>query len=518
LDPAKAQEDEAPLGAGTAGTDTAHRLVESDPEAILAAFERRRRGRVTTRRGVLMRRALVAADVVGLMLAVLVTQTMVASQGATDAVSAAQEIGLFAATLPLWLLGAKLFGLYERDEERADHSTSDDLVRVFLLVTVGLFVTERLVALTSAGNPEDRRVVALWLLAIACVTGARITARTVARSRAAYRQRTLIVGAGHIGQLLARKLEHHPEFGLDLIGFVDTNPRERLPHVEHVPVLGELDDLLWLASGHAADRVIFAFTGDRQEKLLPLVRHLRDSGVQVDIVPRLFAVIGPKIDIHSAEGMSLVGLPPVKLTWSSRALKRALDFTLAGALLILAAPLMVLIAVAIRLDSKGPVLFRSRRLGQGMEEFDLLKFRTMRSGADPGPRASAVRSRSAAPGVDGLFKAPDLQAVTRVGRYLRRSSLDELPQLVNVLRGDMSLVGPRPCLAYELEYFESHHFERFLVPAGMTGYWQVSARAKSTFVEALDMDVLYAQSCSFGLDVRLLLRTPLQLLRLDRTA
>ena len=492
---------------------------QADPEAILAEFERRRSGRTTTHRSALMRKALVAADVAGLVVAVLLTQTLVVPRGETDAVSSASEIALFAATLPLWLLGAKWFGLYERDEERADHSTSDDLVRVFLLVTVGIFVCQRLVALTSAGNPEDRRVATLWFLAIVCVTTARAVARAIARTRAAYVQRTVIVGAGEIGQLLARKLEHHPEFGLQLIGFVDTSPRERVPHVRHVPVLGGIAELPGIVEAHGVGRVIFAFTNDDHRTLPPLVRHLRDSGVQVDVVPRLFEVIGPKVDIHTIEGISVVGLPPVKLTRSSRVLKRALDVCGATVLLVLAAPLMALIAVAIKLDGSGPILFRSRRLGQGMHEFDLLKFRTMRQGAGSVPPTStATVSRLAAPDANGLFKSADEHAVTRVGRPLRRSSLDELPQLVNVLRGDMSLIGPRPCLPHELVYFEPHHFERFLVPAGMTGYWQVNARAKSTFVEALDMDVLYAQSCSFGLDVRLLLRTPLQLLRTDRTA
>jgi lipopolysaccharide/colanic/teichoic acid biosynthesis glycosyltransferase len=131
--------------------------------------------------------------------------------------------------------------------------------------------------------------------------------------------------------------------------------------------------------------------------------------------------------------------------------------------------------------------------------------------------ATIARSDSP-PGADGLFKLSRDDAVTRVGRWLRQASLDELPQILNVLRGDMSLVGPRPCLAYELDQFAPHHFERFLVPAGLTGLWQVSARARSTFVEALDLDVLYAQSHSLGLDLTLLVRTPLQLLRREGTA
>ena len=156
-----------------------------------------------------------------------------------------------------------------------------------------------------------------------------------------------------------------------------------------------------------------------------------------------------------------------------------------------------------------------------MREFEVLKFRTMgvQTSDDDHRRYIATIARSeAAPADGGLFKLSREDAVTRVGRWLRRTSLDELPQLLNVLRGDMSLVGPRPCLAYELDHFAPHHFERFLVPAGLTGLWQVSARAHSTFVEALDMDVLYAQSFSLGLDLRLLCRTPLQLFRRQGTA
>jgi lipopolysaccharide/colanic/teichoic acid biosynthesis glycosyltransferase len=156
-----------------------------------------------------------------------------------------------------------------------------------------------------------------------------------------------------------------------------------------------------------------------------------------------------------------------------------------------------------------------------MHEFSLLKFRTMRVDTDDSAHRafiSATMSYTATPEPTGLYKLKRDDAVTRIGAWLRRTSLDELPQLINVLRGEMSLVGPRPCIAYELERFESHHFDRFLVPAGLTGLWQTSARAHSTFGEALDMDVLYAQSWSLGLDLLLLARTPLQLLRPSATA
>jgi lipopolysaccharide/colanic/teichoic acid biosynthesis glycosyltransferase len=156
-----------------------------------------------------------------------------------------------------------------------------------------------------------------------------------------------------------------------------------------------------------------------------------------------------------------------------------------------------------------------------MREFTLLKFRTMRIDVDDSSHrayiAATMRPEAVAE-ANGLYKLERGDEVTRIGRWLRKTSLDEIPQLINVLRGDMSLVGPRPCLAYEVAYFAPHHFERFHVPAGLTGLWQVSARARATFGEALDLDVLYVYSWSLGLDLSLLVRTPLQLLHGRGTA
>ena len=155
-----------------------------------------------------------------------------------------------------------------------------------------------------------------------------------------------------------------------------------------------------------------------------------------------------------------------------------------------------------------------------MHEFTLLKFRTMREGTDDAPHREYLKqimSVDALPSSNNLYKLERPDAVTRVGRWLRKTSLDELPQLINVVRGEMSLVGPRPAIPYELELYAPHHFERFVVPAGLTGLWQVEARAHSTFGEALELDVIYARSWSLGLDLRLLLRTPLLIFRKRET-
>jgi lipopolysaccharide/colanic/teichoic acid biosynthesis glycosyltransferase len=259
-----------------------------------------------------------------------------------------------------------------------------------------------------------------------------------------------------------------------------------------------------------------AFSRGGHEQMLELVRAIRKHDVQIDVVPRLFEAVSVNVDLHTVEGLPLLGLPASRMSRSSRLLKRCLDLIGSSVLLALVAPLLLLVAWLIRRDSPGPVFFRQTRLGMDLREFTVLKFRTMREGTDDAPHRDYIRQimePAALPAANNLYKLERHDSVTRVGGWLRKTSLDELPQLLNVLRGDMSLVGPRPVIPYELEFFSRHHFERFLVPAGLTGLWQVEARAHSTFGEALDLDVAYVRGWSLGLDLRLLLRTPLLIFR-----
>jgi lipopolysaccharide/colanic/teichoic acid biosynthesis glycosyltransferase len=289
-----------------------------------------------------------------------------------------------------------------------------------------------------------------------------------------------------------------------------------------VPLLGPPASLPNIIRTFDVERVIIAFSNDSHGDTLKLVHSLREFDVQLDVVPRLFEIVGPRVGIHSVEGLPLVGLPPTRIRRSSRMLKRAIDIVGAALGLIATAPLFAYIALRIRRDSPGPIFFRQERLGIDMQPFTALKFRTMRVGTDNSVHREYIRatmSSDAAPERHGIYKLDRGDAITGFGRWLRKTSLDELPQLINVLRGDMSLVGPRPCLDYETETFSPQHFERFLVPAGLTGLWQVTARAHSTFGEALDMDVAYVRGWSLGLDLRLLFRTPAQVLgRRDSTA
>jgi exopolysaccharide biosynthesis polyprenyl glycosylphosphotransferase len=484
------------------------------PAAVPAQAER------TRSRGSLVRRALLIADVLGFTAAFLLTELIFGSSGAVERIDIRNEYLLFVASLPFWIVGAKLYRLYDHDEERADHTTLEDLVGVFHLVTTGTWLVFVAMVLADLAEPDLAKVVTYWAVAIASVTLGRAWARTLCRRSPAYLQNTVVLGAGDVGQLVARKLRFHREYGINLLGFVDDDPRERRSELADVPVLGSPSELPGLVRRLDIDRVVVAFGGGSEEETVALVRTLKGLEVQVDIVPRLFEAVGPHVKMHSVESLPLVGLPTPKRFPASRAIKRCADVVGALALLVIASPFFAFAAWRVHRESPGPILFRQQRVGEGMRPFTFLKFRTMRTDVDTSVHRQYIKqtmSSSATAGGNGLYKLDREDAVTPFGRVLRRTSLDELPQLWNVVRGDMSLVGPRPCLDYEIEEFAPHHFERFLVPAGVTGLWQVTARAHATFGEALDMDVAYARGWSLGLDLWLLLRTPLAVLRRGAT-
>jgi exopolysaccharide biosynthesis polyprenyl glycosylphosphotransferase len=468
-------------------------------------------------RGWLVRRMLLAADVAGLVVAFLAARLLSGAGMTADPVA----LALFLLTLPGWVVAAKLYGLYDRDEELNDHSTLDEGVAVLHLVTVGTWLVVAGASLVGARAPALTTATAFWLLAVAALVIARAVARCLCRQSVHYLQNTVIVGAGTVGQLVARKFLQHPEYGINVVGFVDARPRERRADLGHLALLGELANLRSIVTTFDVERVVLAFSDASHEETLEVVRSLRDLDVQIDLVPRLFELVGPRVNVHTVECLALIGLPPVKFAPSSLLLKRGLDVTGALIGLALAAPLLAVIALLVKLDSPGPALFRQTRLGMGRRPFTTLKFRTMLETTGDAEHRAYIQSTMTTAAVaagNGLYKLQREASVTRVGAWLRRTSLDELPQLVNVLLGQMSLVGPRPCLPYEVEHFEPHHHERFLVPAGLTGLWQVTARARATFGEALEMDVAYVHAWSLGLDLRLLLRTPLALLRPQATA
>ena len=294
----------------------------------------------------LVPRSLMIADLVGLSLAYLITTLFWGPRGA---LGSTKEMLVFFCTLPCWLVVAKLQGLYRADQEEANHSTTDDIVGVLYLVTVGvwgLLVASRLIGRTS---PSIYALITFWTITVCFLPLVRTVTRRLCRRSRSYVQNTLILGAGEVGQLIARKLVKHPEYGLNVVGFIDRDPKARrvdLP--EHLAILGGPERLAEVVKGLDVERVIIAFSREPVDELLVLLRQLRAFPVQIDLVPRLFELVSARVTVHSVEGLPLLGLPPNHASPVSRALKRTIDIAVSGLALIALAPLFAYIALRIR--------------------------------------------------------------------------------------------------------------------------------------------------------------------------
>ena len=360
---------------GAAALDSPPRAASGEARVLSVAPSPRPRWR---RRGWLVRRMLMAADVVGLTAAfALVVVIFSARVGPTDPVARDQEIALFLLTLPGWILLSRLHGLYDRDEERASHSTIDDLVGVFHVVTTGAFVFFAGAWVSGLADPYPPKLLTFWLLAIVLVALARVGARAFARTRRAYVQNAVIVGVDPVAKLVARKLIDQPGYGITVVGFIDPAAAQGTDAVEGVPVVGTPEQLPEIVVAHEVERLIVAFFERPVSEALDLLRAAKDLRVQIDIVPRLFGAVDPRAQIHTLEGFPLIGLPPAKLWRSSLSIKRALDIVLAGLGLIVLSPVFVWIAVRIKLQSPGPVFYRHERVGMNGAPFQLIKFRSM---------------------------------------------------------------------------------------------------------------------------------------------
>ncbi|MGH3029512.1 MAG: sugar transferase [Gaiellaceae bacterium] len=494
------------------------RVVPATDPRTLAIFGSRDRRPGLRHRGELVRPALVATDLLWLSLSFTIAQ-LVAGGGATDgSFDRLMEFALFALTLPAWILVTKLYGLYAHDEARSDHTTADDFVGVFHVATVGSWLFFAGAWITGLADPEILKVLLFWMLGIVLVTLGRALTRAFCRRRIAYLQNAVIVGAGDVGQLLARKILRHPEYGINLVGFVDAAPKQRADVLGHVAVLGSPGNLPSIVGRFDIERILVAFSNESHERTLELIRSLKNSNVRIDIVPRFFEIFGSRVDIHTLEGLPLLGLPSPRLPRSSSILKRSLDLVGAGLALSLLAPLFAVVALLIKLESSGPVFFRQVRRGAGERMFEIYKFRTMSVDADERKGQVAHLNKHLGAGGSGLmFKIPNDPRITRVGVLLRRHSLDELPQLINVLKGEMSLVGPRPLILDEDQHVRDWARHRLNLKPGMTGYWQVLGNSDIPFEEMVGLDYVYVTSWSLFSDLKLLFRTIPVVLRTRET-
>jgi len=347
-----------------------------------------------------------------------------------------------------------------------------------------------------------------WFFTLLFVGTGRVSlalAQRQARALGYVGRPTVIVGAGHVGAQVARRIEDHPEYGLRPIGFLDADPIAAVDSTDRrVPILGTPDELARISEELGIEHVILAFSSAPDRGLIPLTRQCEELGLEVSLVPRLFESINDRVALERLGGLPLLGLRSVDPKGWQFGIKYTLDRILAAIALIACAPLLLAVALAVRLSSPGPILFRQRRMGRDGHEFDLLKFRSMRV-QDPSAASFRPASGSAPGGIEGVDRR------TRVGRFLRRSSIDELPQLYNVLRGDMSLIGPRPERPEFVELFRQdldRYADRHRVKSGITGWAQVHGlRGQTSLADRVEWDNFYIENWSLWLDFKILLLT-----------
>jgi exopolysaccharide biosynthesis polyprenyl glycosylphosphotransferase len=454
------------------------------------------------KRDYVLRRVLALADALGLVGAGLIAFSF--APAVTDHSQA--EALLLIPLLPVWLILLRTYGLYDRDI-RISRSVLDDLPAFFHVFVIGTLLTWIYYRLLPVHQLVLVEVLLFNLSGVLLICVLRTAGRRLV-TRAFGFERALVIGSADRTENLIRKIQKHPEYALEPIGVLAV-PSSSGGNEYSLEVLGELGPLGSpaprldrLFADQNVERMIVAGEGLADGTLLDLVQQGAREGVKVSILPSHVQALGPALEVDSVEGVTVLGLKPLVLPRFSRILKRSVDVVGAGTALVLAAPFLALIAVAIKLDSKGPVLFRQRRIGKGGKSFTLRKFRTMETDAEA--RVGELRKQSEDPHWLKLERDP---RITRVGSALRLMSLDELPQLWNVLKGEMSLVGPRPLIGSEDELVEEWARIRLDLSPGITGLWQVQGRTNIPFEEMVKLDYIYVTNWSLWLDLKLILHT-----------
>ena len=317
-------------------------------------------------------------------------------------------------------------------------------------------------------------------------------------------ERVLVVGAGSVGRSVLQTLVARPDLGYKVIGFVDDDPDRGRSDLGRVPALGSVDSLRHLIARHHVDMVVVTLPWNARRKILQIVRDCQDLHLKVRTVPDLFELSLSQVQIEMLGGIPLLGLNGnAGFQASSLLLKRGLDILLGIVALPFAILVTLITALAIRLDTPGPILFSQPRVGINGKIFKVYKFRSMVVDAEK-MHHDLIRQTGEDPRHPKLDNDP---RITRVGRVIRRFSIDEVPQIWNILRGEMSWVGPRPAVPNEVELYEPWHLQRLRALPGLTGLWQVSGRSEVPFEEMCLMDIYYIENWSLGMDVQIILRT-----------
>jgi exopolysaccharide biosynthesis polyprenyl glycosylphosphotransferase len=441
-------------------------------------------------RDVLTRRALVVSD---LLCTALVLWLVISVIGTKTEIH--PLVLIYLAVVPIT---SKMLGLYDNDDTRLRHVTLDEMPRILVLASIVVGIAWLADGAILDGEVGHNQRLGLLIGVALLVTLSRgLTRRAVVRALPA--ERCLVIGDKAKADELTVRFERSHSFKAEIVSQIEFphNPEDALSAAFEVEEL--TDNLL-------VERVIVA--PSRTEDMA-VARAINSAGIKVSVVPMVKDVAGTSLALDDLVGLTMLGMQRPRLTGSSALTKRFFDLTVGLILTLLFLPIMALIALAVRIESPGPALYRQRRVGKDEFQFTMIKFRTMSEGSHSKRTHLATLNES-----DGLFKITDDPRLTRVGRVLRKSSLDELPQLFNVIGGSMSLVGPRPLVPEEDMLLSGWARFRYSVLPGMTGPWQLGSAARFSITDMASLDYLYVTNWSLWNDIKMLIRTAIYVLGL----
>jgi exopolysaccharide biosynthesis polyprenyl glycosylphosphotransferase len=450
------------------------------------------------RRGALLRRLLAAGDWAALIVGLFAV---------TAATSSTDVATLFWAVLfsPTWILVVKLHGLYDNDHRRIRHSTLDELPSLVSASVLGILVLDGLLALSPVGPLSPTSAIGVG---VATLLGSFV-ARGVLRflwHRLTGTAAGLVIGPATAADIIARRVSTHPETRLTLVGYLSPD-RDEI--ATEIPRLGSIADISQVAHDYEIERVVVTEQEMGESAAERLIQECKAEGLALTFLPQHFGLLGPGIELNRLAELPVLDFRFSDAPRSTQAMKRGMDVVVSGTLLLVLSPLLALAALAILLDTGTPVFFRQRRAGRDGVPFTMLKFRTMVADAEERLGELVDLAKLDEP----AFKIADDPRITRSGRVLRRTSIDELPQLINVLRGDMSLVGPRPEEESVVALYDERQRARLAIKPGLTGPMQVYGRSDLTFEERLAMERDYLDNLSLLTDLAILMRTPRAVIR-----
>ncbi len=460
-----------------------------------------RGGQAARARGAILRRLLAISDWISLIVGMAISYLVIASVKPSS-ISWAVAFG------PAWILVMKLHGLYDQDHRRIRHSTLDELPALFSATVIGTVVVGVLIRITPAPYVKGTALGVLAVTAFVIGASLRGLTRHIWHARRPP-EKSAVVGSGAAMRRLSRRIETHPEVHLSLVGYFG-DERTTDPEVGgngtigHLRCLGSRSELISVAEQRGLEHILVAEDSISTAELRRLIGDCKRFGLSLTLVAPNAELLGPGIQLNRLGELPLLDFAFSDPPRSTMALKRGIDIVGSAGLLLLLAPLLLVVAIAIKLDSRGPMLFKQVRVGKGGRRFTMVKFRTMVHGADE--RVGEVVDTQALD--EPSFKVPNDPRHTWIGRRLRRLSLDETPQLLNVLRGEMSLVGPRPEEEAVVAIYDDRQRLRLAVKPGLTGPMQVYGRGDLTFEERLALERAYIDNLSIAQDVAILLRTP----------